>query len=173
MSRALAAWPLVVALATTGVLASHELAYLVTGTPRGDTHGYLAHAPTVALMLAVLALVGASLVERGRRVALWPFPAVVVAGFVGQEHLERLAHDGSLPFLLDEPYFLVGLALDLVVAFLAWLVARALVRVAGCGSLGRRRLTGYVDLAVVLVSRAPAAAAVGNGLGARSPPAGC
>jgi len=109
-------WLLILPLSCCGVLAAHELAYALTRTPRGETHGYLAHLPQLALLLFVLSLVGATLVERGPRIALWPFPAVALSGFVLQEHLERLAHGGAIPFLLDKPFFLVGFGVQALVA---------------------------------------------------------
>ena len=94
MRHPLRPWLLVVPLGTLGVLAGHEIAYGLTRTQREALHGYLNHLPTIALLLTILALLGASFVERGRRLVLWPFPAVALGGFVGQEHLERIAHDG-------------------------------------------------------------------------------
>lgn len=112
-----------------GILVGHELAYALTSTSTEQVHGYLDHVPQVALVLIVLSFVGSAFVSRGARLALWPFPAVAVTGFVAQEHLERLQHDGSLPFLLDRPVFLVGILIQCVVAFLAWVIARLLLRV--------------------------------------------
>lgn len=123
------AWFLVVPIATLGVLLGHELAYALTGTPTEELHGYLAHAPQVALILTVLSLLGASLVRQGSRIRLWPFPAVAVTGFVAQEHLEQLQHAGSLPFLLGRPVFLIGIAIQCVIALLVWVVARLLIAV--------------------------------------------
>lgn len=122
-------WLLVTALATLGVLGGHEAAYAVTGAPAGDVHTYLDHLPQVALLLTLLSLAGASLVSRRGRIALWPFPVVTVVGFFAQEHIERLQPTGSLPFLLTEPVFVVGIAIQCAVAVLAWLAARALVRI--------------------------------------------
>jgi hypothetical protein len=118
----------VVPLAALGILVGHEIAYALTGTAREDLHGYLAHLPQIALILALLSLAGAPFVGRGARMALWPFPAVAVAGFVMQEHLERLEHSGSLPFLLDQPVFVVGVVVQCLIAFVAWLTARLLMR---------------------------------------------
>ncbi len=117
------------ALATLGILAAHELAYALTGTPAGDMHAYLDHLPQITLVLAILSVAGAAMVGRRATVALWPFPTVALLGFVVQEHVERLQHTGSVPFLLDKPVFLVGMALQCIVALAAWLVAKALVRV--------------------------------------------
>ncbi len=116
------------------MLAGHEIAYALTSTPHEELHGYLSHLPQVTLLLALLSLLGASFVERGSRLALWPFPAVAMTGFVTQEHIERLAHDGSVPFLLDKPFFLVGLVLQALIAITAWLLARLLVRVVGAAA---------------------------------------
>ena len=112
-----------------GILAGHELAYALTNTSTEPLHGYLDHVPQVVLVLIVLSFVGSAFVTRGTRLALWPFPAVAVTGFVAQEHLERLQHGGSLPFLLDRPVFLVGTLIQCVVAVVAWFVARLLLRV--------------------------------------------
>jgi hypothetical protein len=115
-------------IATLGILVGHELAYAITGTAREDLHGYLDHLPQIALILTLLSLAGASFVDRSARMAVWPFPAVTVIGFVLQEHLEQLQHSGSVPLLLDRPAFLVGVGVQGLVALVAWLVARLLVR---------------------------------------------
>ena len=70
---------------------------------------------------------------RGRRAdrpSLWAFGLVAPALFTCQEHIERLAHDGTVPWLAGEPTFLAGLALQLPFALAAYLVARLLLRVA-------------------------------------------
>lgn len=152
MRRPLRPWLLVVPLGTLGVLTGHEIAYALTSTPHDELHGYLSHLPQVALLLSVLALVGASFVERGRRLALWPFPAVAIAGFVVQEHVERVVHDGSVPFLFDRPFFLVGLAVQVLVAVAAWLLARLLVRLVGSPARERRDVGDAVDLLLQAVT---------------------
>ena len=144
MRRPLRPWLLIAPLSALGVLVGHELAYSATGTPKEEFHGYLSHLPELSLLLTLLTLFGASLVERGSRIALWPFPAVVIAGFVAQEHAERLAHTGSVPFLLDRPVFLVGLGIQVVVALVAWLCARALVRAVGTTGSKRRGAAVHV-----------------------------
>ena len=111
------------------------------------TSGYLSHLPELGLLLTLLTLLGASFVERGSRIALWPFPAVAITGFVVQEHVERLAHTGSFPFLLDKPVFLVGLGLQVVVAIVAWLCARLLVHVVGATG-SKRRNSAFSLLAI-------------------------
>lgn len=171
MRRCRRPWLVAVPLATLGVLAGHALAYWITGTPAGQIHGYLSHLPHVALLLAVLSVGGASLVERGERLALWPFPAVVVAGFVVQEHVERLAHDGSVPFLLDKPFFVVGLAVQALVAVAVWLLARLLLRLVGRTVPLPPRHGSPAEVRHRARS-VPVGAAIAGSLGARSPPLG-
>lgn len=125
-------------IASLGVLGGHELAYAVMRTPRAEAHGYLTHAPQVVLALTVLSMLGAALATRGGRLAFWPVPAVAIAGFVAQEHLEQLQHGGSLPFLFDRPVFLVGIAIQCAVALVAWLVARTLLSVVRVGTVRPR-----------------------------------
>ena len=162
-------WFLVIPLATLGVVAGHGISYALTGTPSTELHAYLSHVPQVALLLTLLCLLGASFVERGNRIALWPFPTVAIAGFVAQEHLERLAHSGSIPFLLDKPFFLVGLALQAFVATAAWLLARLLIRVVGVDAGSSRGVRDPIDLALPAL-RAPAYSALPSGRGPRAPP---
>jgi hypothetical protein len=125
MARRMLAWLLVTPLAAAGVLAAHAVAYAVTGTDPGPEHEYLGHAPQVAGPLASLALLGLALQERSLRPrsARWFAPVAPIA-FVCQEHLERLAHSGALPWLFTTPCFLVGLALQLPVAIASVIVAR-------------------------------------------------
>ena len=125
MPRRMLAWLLVTPLAAAGVLAAHALAYALTGTDPGPEHDYLGHAPQVVGLLASLAVLGLALQERSLRPqsARWVAPVAPVA-FVCQEHLERLAHTGELPWLLTTPTFLVGLALQLPVAVACVLLVR-------------------------------------------------
>lgn len=127
MPRSLVPWLVVVPIATLGVLLGHEIAYASTGTASPEVHGYLHHVPQVALILIVLTVVGAALAERGARTSFWPYPAVALVGFVAQEHLERLQHTGSLPFLLDQRFFLVGIVVQCLIALLLWAAARLLI----------------------------------------------
>src|SRR4029078_10457577 len=80
-------------------------------------------------LLASLALLGLALQERSLRPSsAWWVAPIAPLGFTAQEHLERLAHTGELPWLLTTPTFLVGLALQLPVAVACVLLVR---RVAG------------------------------------------
>lgn len=164
-------WILVLPLSAVGILTGHWLAYRATGTPEGPSHEYFAHLPRVALVLMILALVAASFVDRGARLALWPFPAVSLAGFVVLEHAERFEHMGSVPFLLTSRVFLVGLAVQIAVALLVWLVARFLVVISHVAETGRRRIAdwaaAHTRVAVPLVAAFPA-----RGTRSRAPPRG-
>jgi hypothetical protein len=129
MLRRTLAWTLLVPLAAAGLLATHALAYELTGTSAGAVHGYLAHAPQVVGVLATLSLVGLALQQRSvGRLSAWSFALLAPLGFACQEHLERLAHTGELPWLLTTPAFLLGLAMQVPIAVACVLVAR---RVAG------------------------------------------
>lgn len=135
MGRRALAWALATPIAAAGVLVTHALAYALTGTPVGEVHAYLDHVPQVVLVLASLGLVGLALQERSlSRMSAWWFAPLAPLGFVAQEHLERLAHTGELPWLLTTPTFLLGLALQLPVALLCALVVRRVV-----GTLTKRR----------------------------------
>jgi hypothetical protein len=128
MARRMLAWLLITPLAAVGVLAAHAAAYAATGASLGEEHGYLDHAPQVAGLLSSLALVGLALQERSLRPrSVWWFAPIAPLGFTCQEHLERLVHTGQLPFLLTSPTFLVGLALQLPVAAVCFVLVRRIV----------------------------------------------
>ncbi len=143
MARRMLAWLLVTPLAAVGVLAAHAAAYTVTGSDPGPEHEYLGHAPQVGGLLATLALLGLALQERSLRPrsARWVAP-IAPLGFVCQEHLERIAHTGELPWLLTTPTFLVGLALQLPVAVACVLLVR--------------RVTGTLDAPATRLGPPPA-----------------
>ena len=127
MGRRALAWVLVTPVAAAGALAAHALAYCLTGTQPGPAHGYLDHVPQVVAILASVALVGLALQDRSlSRASSWWFAPLAPLGFAAQEHVERLAHTGHLPWLLTTPTFLLGLALQLPIALLCVLVVRRL-----------------------------------------------
>jgi len=125
MARRILSWALVTPLAAAGILGAHAAAYRLTGTERGSVHAYLGHVPQVLAVLATIGLVGLASQQRGfGSRSLWSFGLVAPLGFACQEHLERLAHTGELPWLLTTPAFLVGLVLQIPVAILCVAVAR-------------------------------------------------
>jgi hypothetical protein len=143
------AWFLTLVLAAAGTLLGHALAYRLTGEPLGDVHAYLGHAPQLLLLLATLAACPLAFTRGAATPPAWPFPFLAVGTFVVQEHLERLVHTGQLPWLLTNPSFLAGLALQLPLALAAWAVARRLLRALRASSR-RVRLLPATSLAIVL-----------------------
>ena len=147
MRRALS-WLVTLPFAAASVLAGHAIAYRLTGTPLGDLHGYLAHAPQVVLVLATLALVGLAADSRARRHSPVPLASLATLAFVAQEHLERLAHTGQLPFLLTSPALWLGIALQLPLAAVIWILARRIAE--DIAVPGRRAVPRVSALALLL-----------------------
>ncbi len=144
------AWLVVSPVIATGVLVAHALAYRLTFTPTDPFHEYLAHAPQVLLLLTLSGLALAGFGPRRDAPPAWVFPAVAVATFVAQEHLERFVHGGGVPILVTTPVFLVGLALQVPVALVAWALARRLLAVV---TEQRRRLSlrSRIEFAILAV----------------------
>jgi hypothetical protein len=155
MARRLLAWALVTPVAAAGILVAHALAYRLTGTRPGPFHAYLGHVPQVVAVLATIGLVGLAVQQRslGRR-STGSLALLAPLGFACQEHLERLAHTGEVPWLLTTPAFLVGLALQLPVALLCAVVAR---RIAGTLTAARRRRPAVVAVVLLPLSERPPA----------------
>jgi hypothetical protein len=183
-------WSLTLSLAVVGSQVAHALAYRIaepSGHERAHLlaetgHVYLRFASAGLGLAAAVVLVAliyefrATTVEgRRARPRFWAFAAVVPATFVCQEHVERLLHDGSFPWAATfETTFIVGLALQLPFAILAYVVARALLRVVrGLAALlgGRRpvlsRARGVPPPAAL---EAPRTSVLGIALGPRGPP---
>lgn len=119
-------WLVTLPFAAASVLLGHALAYRLTGTPMGNVHGYLEHVPQVVFILASVAVLGLAADTRARRRSPLPLAALAVVSFALQEHLERLAHTGHMPFLLVSPVFWVGILLQLPLAVAIWFVSRRL-----------------------------------------------
>jgi hypothetical protein len=145
MSRRNVVWLITLPLAIVGSQVAHAAGYrLATGEGElshvlsSSGHGYLAYAPLalgICAALVVLALarelVGALGGDgRASRPSALLFSILAPAIFVAQEHFERLAHDGAFPAsLLVEKAFLIGLALQVPFALVAYAVARLLLGV--------------------------------------------
>ena len=121
------AWLAVSPVVAAGVFVAHSLAYRLTGTPSAPLHSYLAHAPQVLLVLALAGFVIGGLGARLDTPPARAFPLAALATFVIQEHVERIAHGGELVSLVTSPAFLVGVALQIPVALVAWALARWLL----------------------------------------------
>jgi hypothetical protein len=143
MSRRNVVWLITLPLAIVGSQVAHAAGYrLATGEGElahalaSSGHGYLAYAPLalgVGAAFVVLALVR-ELVgalggdERASRPSALVFSVLAPAIFVAQEHFERLAHGGVFPAsLLVEKTFLIGLALQVPFALVAYALARVLL----------------------------------------------
>jgi hypothetical protein len=108
---------------------AHERAHELAATG----HGYFAFAPLavglgIAILVVALVLHGGSAATA--RLRAWPFAVLPLLTFTLQEHLERLLHGVSVSGLVFEPTFVRGALLQLPFGLIAYLIARALVRVA-------------------------------------------
>ncbi|MGI9186093.1 MAG: hypothetical protein ACR2J9_00995 [Gaiellales bacterium] len=140
--RRRSAWLVSLPLVVVGSLLAHQLAYLVVAGTHADAllaetgHGYLDQLPTGALLALICLVLGLALAgidrarERtGQAIPPWLVALVPMIGFALQEHVERYAHTGQVPWgaALDAT-FLVGLALQLPFAALVFVIARLLLR---------------------------------------------
>ncbi len=163
-------WLLLLPFAAASVLIGHVVAYRVTGTPTGDVHGYLAHAPQLVAILATLALLGLAADARARRCSPVPLALLAIGAFVAQEHLERLIHTGDMPFLLTSPALWVGIALQLPLTLAVWWLAR---RLASDLAASTRRVApgiGGLTLSVRIPETGHCASRVVTSASGRGPP---
>lgn len=153
-----------------GVLVAHALAYRLTATPTERFHAYLEHAPQVLLLLVLCGLVLGGFGRRRAAPAAYVFPLVAMATFVLQEHLERLVHESTVPFLLTSPAFVVGLVLQVPVALVAWLLARWLLAAVGDAPPPRLALRPRFDSPLVAAPVAALESAEPPATRGRGPP---
>jgi hypothetical protein len=133
--RPVAALLVLLPVSAIGWLSAHSLAYRALDAHADEgLHGYLRYAPLAAAALACALVAGLALAAwaawRGRRLRppAWPFGLLAPVGFAVQEHLERLAHDGTFPAAAAlEPTFVVGLLLQIPFALAALALARGLL----------------------------------------------
>jgi len=164
-----------------GVLAAHALAYR-WAVPAGERasllrdtgHAWQSYLPfLLAPLLAVLAVgIVRSTLSRGARPAAWPFAVLPPLAFLLQEHLERLARDGTLHLALSTPV-VAGVLLAVPFGLAAYAVARALLGLseAAARALAARppRLLASPAVTSAAACPVPNAVAPGAGLG-RGPP---
>jgi len=127
VQRTLVAWLVALPAAAGGVLAAHGAAYALAGAGARPSHGYLPVAEAAVCALLALGLAAATLAARAGHLARPPavaFALVPPLAFVLQEAAER---EFAAPL---ELVVVLGLALQLPFALLAYLVARVLLRVA-------------------------------------------
>jgi hypothetical protein len=165
-------------LILVGCLGGHAAGYALAGSAHRDAavHGYLAYAPQfVAACVTVLA-VGLAMRTAGRlrgRLAAWPFALLPALAFLTQETVERAAAGVPGQDLLAPPVY-VGLAAQLPVAVLAYLVARALIRAADTAGLalarGRMLAAHPLTIAISVTTDDVAASLPVLGRRGRAPP---
>ena len=187
--RRRSAWLVSLPLVVLGSLLAHELAYVVVAGEHVDAllaetgHGYFNQLPAAALLGLSCVILGLGLAAldqvrgvRGKSIPAWLIDLVPLAGFTLQEHAERFAHSGDVPWAAAlEATFIAGLALQLPFAALAFVAARALLRtvVAVVAALqkqqqpvGRNRVRSRRAVCV----RAAAATGLSRSLAPRGPP---
>lgn len=148
MFRRKIVWLLTIPLVLAGSQIAHDLAYRIaypSASIRAHAlaasgHGYLQDAMFGAMLgfgVVVFALLSRVVdIRRGAdldavRIPLLPFAALPLGIFVLQEHLERLVHDGAVPFsVVTQPSFGVGLLLQLPLGIAAYLLTRFLLEAA-------------------------------------------
>lgn len=140
--RRRSAWLVSLPLAVFGSLLAHQLAYLLVAGEHADAlltetgHGYLERVPTVAVLGLICLALGLGLAALdhvrgavGRTIPAWLIALVPMLGFAAQEHVERYASSGQVPWTAAvEATFIIGLGLQVPFAALAFIAARALLR---------------------------------------------
>ena len=122
-----------VPLSAVGCLIGHAAGYALVGMSSRDAqlHGYFSFAPQFLAICIALVAVALLLRFSGRltgRLSAWPFALLPPLAFCAQELIERLV--AGLPaHAVFEPAVFAGLAAQLPIALVAFLAARALLRV--------------------------------------------
>jgi hypothetical protein len=190
MGRARAAWLTSLGLLGAGWVTAHVLSYVLVVPDAAERrqvlmqsgHGYFHTADLLILCLTIaLASLAVCVVGGTSRRVNAPSPRALAllppVGFVVQEHVERIAHNGAFPVhLVTEPRFLAGLLLQLPFALAALLCARLLVTVARglarrLGGTGRPKLVSLeVSWPPMVKRRRPRLSVLALGRGERAPP---
>jgi hypothetical protein len=140
-ARARSAWLVALPLAVAGSLLAHQLAYLIVAGDHASAvlaetgHGYLDQLPMLGALGGTTLMLGLGLAgfDRlrgvpGQAVPTWAVGLLPLISFALQEHLERFAHTGQVPWTTAlDATFLVGLALQVPFAAIAFVVSRALL----------------------------------------------
>jgi hypothetical protein len=143
MSPRRAVWLVCLVLVAVGGLFAHLAAYHLIAPERAHRehllqasgHSYFGHLRLCLALCAAIALLGLAGVVvdrlRGGQIGpppLWIFALLPPLGFVVQEHVERFLSTGTTPYATAlEPAFLLGFALQVPFALIAFFAARALL----------------------------------------------
>jgi hypothetical protein len=147
-------WPLALPLTGASTLLAHEGAYGLAGPGDDHLHGYLGHAPLLFGAFACALALAFLLRLRGRlggAPAAWPYGAVPIAVYAVQESLERVL--AGVPLSADGRALLLGLALQLPLGLVAYLLARTLLTCADTvGELVRGPIAFVISAAPLIVA---------------------
>ena len=195
--RPVTAWLLALPLMAVGSQVAHVLAYRLVfpsahvrlGALLATGHGYMGYPAYLPMLLGIglaaelvwLASVLAGATRAGRRreqtVAPWLFALLPMLGFTLQELLERWLTGSSFPWwMVLQPTFRVGLALQIPFAIVAYLVARFAQRAAERvglvlrPSVARALPAAPALVRVVAAVPAPRRAVLAGGHAGRAPP---
>jgi hypothetical protein len=192
--RSLTAWLLAVPLMVVGTQVAHVVAYRLVypsahvrvGELLATGHGYMGYPAYVPVLLglglaAELVWLGSVIAAPGRQrraVAPWLFALLPLLGFTLQELLERWLSGAGFPWwMVLQPTFRVGLALQIPFAIAAYLIARLAARGAErAGRALRPAATRVVAVraafvAVVVEVLLARRGALAGGYAGRGPPA--
>jgi hypothetical protein len=147
------AWLVTVPIAVVGCESAHAFANVVFGAPDHGRAELFQRGPGAGVLplLASLAVAAVAAGLAGRATGAWsashvtaarlPFALLAPALYVVQEHVETVLQAGASPLgTVLQPTFLPGLLLQIPFALAAYVVARALVRLAdGVRALVARR----------------------------------
>ncbi len=136
-------WLLALPLAAAACLGGHGIGYRLgqAGQQEAALHGYFRYLPLVFALASALLALALGLRIGGRlpgRPSAWPYALVPPLAYLGQELAERAMAGTGLEGL-THPAVLAGLLVQLPLAVLAYLAARALLR---CADLVARALAG-------------------------------
>jgi hypothetical protein len=146
-------WPLALPLTGASTLLAHEGAYGLVGKPTDHLHGYLGHAPLLFAAFVCSVVFALLLRLRGRIAgtpAAWPYGVVPLLVYVVQEGLERVAAGAAL--FTDGRALALGLALQLPLGLVAYLLARTLLNCADTLVELVRHVASLFPVAPVLVA---------------------
>lgn len=184
--RRIATWLCSVPLMVAGSQLAHVLTYRLVypnahirlGALLASGHEYMlgtsGYVPMLLGVLGSVEIVGVGWVFAGsfrrslqRPLPPWAFALLPVLALTLQEFLERILAGTGFPWwLVLQPTFQVGIALQLPIALVAYLIARALLTTAREAALA---LTPVIDVRVGACTDPPTSACTGRGRAACGP----